>query len=223
MSDEIKGLSEQSCAGLFPSYYDGVLEAERISQIDDAIIENFVAAILRLFRNAYIQTADADVVAEFEKEFDLSATSTIEERRQNIIEFINRLRVIGDETILEAAKEAAETDDIEVTTNAITMICQIEPTQENVTFEQLFKAVKNLLPIIPQAILLQAVKRIEKTLSLQVFGGCMTVDCVSLGVASEPPDPEANAEIYILGSAAVAEAVLLPSVDAPQTVIYEEV
>lgn len=101
MDDDIKRLSQETCLSLIPQFYDGVLEATRIQQIHDAIIEPFSAAIMRIHRNAYIQTMDADALAEMESGLGIEPSGTIEQRRQVVVDSLCDQYIVNDATLHE--------------------------------------------------------------------------------------------------------------------------
>ena len=99
MDDDIKRLTQETCLALIPQFYDGVLEATRIQQVHDAIIEPFSAAIMRVHRNAYIQTMDADALSELENGLGMTPSGTLEQRRQAIIDALCDPHIVNDATL----------------------------------------------------------------------------------------------------------------------------
>ena len=107
MNDDIKRITQETCLALIPQFYDGVLEATRIQQVNDAIIEPFIAGIMRIHRNAYIQTMDADALSELENGLGIAPSGTIEQRRQGVIDALCDPHIVNDATLHELCQSLA--------------------------------------------------------------------------------------------------------------------
>ncbi len=152
MNDDVSKLSEQTCCALTPEYYDGVLEALRIQQINDAEIDPFVASIMRFFRNAYIQTADDDVISEYENELDISPAGTIQDRRQAVIDKINSDFILNDEELINTIHSIPGCEDVDYKVDSEFLTLRIKKEtniEDEDEAEDLKKALTTVLPIVP--------------------------------------------------------------------------
>lgn len=153
MDDDIKRLTQETCLALIPQFYDGVLEATRIQQVNDAIIEPFIAGIMRIHRNAYIQTMDADALSELENGLGITPLGTIEQRRQAVIDALCDLYIVNDATLLELVQslDGGDTNDIEVDPVQLQLyIKKITNTESDDEFSDLSNARHVVQPVIPQ-------------------------------------------------------------------------
>ena len=93
---------------LFPAIYDGFLEADELSLAEDRMLQLVASAVQTATNDKIISTASAEKVAEYEDAFGLSASGlTLDERRQQVLDYINRSRVINEETLHELAQSKA--------------------------------------------------------------------------------------------------------------------
>lgn len=85
---------------LFPAIYDGFLEADELSLAEDRMLQLVASAVQTATNDKIISTSGDDKIAEYESEFGLSASGlTLAERRQQVIAYINRSRVINEATL----------------------------------------------------------------------------------------------------------------------------
>lgn len=156
MADDISRLLEQTCCAFIPEYYDGVLEALRIQQINDAEIEPFVSSIMRLFRNSYIKTADIDYVEELEDGLGIGHEGTFEQRRDAIINELNNVFIANDENIITLAMSIFGGDNLEMITDCKRLITIITTALNNedsmYAVESLKYVYMALAPLLPQNI-----------------------------------------------------------------------
>lgn len=156
MADDISRLLEQTCCAFIPEYYDGVLEALRIQQINDAEIEPFVSSIMRLFRNSYIKTADIDYVEELEDGLGIGHEGTFEQRREAIINELNNVFIANDENIITLAMSIFGGDNLEMITDCKRLITIITTALNNedsmYAVESLKYVYMALAPLLPQNI-----------------------------------------------------------------------
>ena len=93
---------------LFPAIYDGFLEANELSLAEDRMLQLVASAVQTATNDKIISTASAEKVAEYEDVFGLSAAGlTLDERRQQVIDYINRSRVINEETLHDLCQSLA--------------------------------------------------------------------------------------------------------------------
>lgn len=76
-----------SSGNFVPEYYHGSLDMEVLVQEIDALFKGMSTNLTQLLDNQFVQTADADGVARFERLFDIraSATDTLEFRKERLI------------------------------------------------------------------------------------------------------------------------------------------
>lgn len=153
MDDDIKRLTQETCLALIPQFYDGVLEATRIQQVNDAIIEPFIAGIMRIHRNAYIQTMDADALSELESGLGIEPSGTIEQRRQVVIDALCDPNIINDAALhaLIQSLDGGSTNDFEIDpVQLLLCIKKVENTESDDDYDDLVNARHVVEPIIPQ-------------------------------------------------------------------------
>lgn len=93
---------------LFPEIYDGFLEADELSLAEDRMLQLVASAVQTATNDKIISTASAEKVAEYEDAFGLSASGlTLDERRQQVIDYINRSRVINETKLHELCQSLA--------------------------------------------------------------------------------------------------------------------
>lgn len=153
-----------------PESTDGIVEATRIAQANDAVIEPFINGIMRLYRNAYLQTSDTDIIAQFETEFGITpATSaTIESRRQAVIDYLNRDLTINDDVLLSLVRAAAGNNEVNTRINAQSIVLDVYADDDSsVTCEQLLAALRTAMERAPANLVKNAIfdATLSKTLT----------------------------------------------------------
>ena len=174
MDDDIKRLTQETCLALIPQFYDGVLEATRIQQVNDAIIEPFIAGIMRIHRNAYIQTMDADALSELESGLGIEPSGTIEQRRQVVIDALCDPNIINDAALhaLIQSLDGGSTNDFEIDpVQLLLCIKKVENTESDDDYDDLVNARHVVQPVIPQNlnVELRTTAKLDKNLSA-VYG-----------------------------------------------------
>lgn len=157
MDDDIKRLVLETCLALIPKFYDDVLEATRIQQVHDAIIEPFSASIMRLHRNACIQTMDADALMEMEDGLGIVAIGSLEQRRQAVINALCDIVVVNDATLLELLRNAANSDLVQ--TRLFQDILKLEiytNDNDNITTDHMLDALETALKMAPQNLVIES-------------------------------------------------------------------
>lgn len=186
MSDDISRLKEQTCCALIPEYYDGVLEALSIQQINDAEIDPFVASIMRLFRNAYIQTADDDVISEYENELDISPVGTIQDRRQAVIDKINHDFICNDESLINIIHSIEGCEDVDFKADQELLSLDIYASNtDEVTTEQLLSALKEAMIYAPQNLLIRAIHKSNLSEIFKYYHASLQKEICDLGENSQ--------------------------------------
>ena len=93
---------------LFPAIYDGFLEADELSLAEDRMLQFVASTVQRCSDDKILSTASEEKIAEYESEFGLSADRlTLEQRRQQVIGYINRSRVFNETTLHELCQSLA--------------------------------------------------------------------------------------------------------------------
>lgn len=93
---------------LFPQIYEGFLEADELSLAEDRMLQYVASVVKTCSDDKIISTASSEKIAEYEAEFGLSADElSLEERRQQVIDYINRSRVLNEEILHEMCQALA--------------------------------------------------------------------------------------------------------------------
>ena len=152
MDDDIKRLPQETCLALIPQFYDGVLEATRVQQVHDAIIEPFCDAIMRIHRNAYIQTMDGDALSAMERGLGIDIYGTIEQRRQAVINAMSDPHIMNDSALLALIQSLSGGATNDFSIDAQNLILQFEKmtnTQGEHEADELKEALETAQPVIP--------------------------------------------------------------------------
>ena len=155
----------------FPAVYDGFLEADELSLAEDKMLQLVASAVLTATDDKLISTASSDKVSEYEEQLGLSAGSmTLEQRRHQVIDFINRSRVINAEDLRAIVRtlDGGETNDIEVNSRRLLLrIKKVANTESEDDMSDLVNAWHVVQPVIPQNlnVELRTTARLDKNLS----------------------------------------------------------
>ena len=172
MPNDIENLPRYSCISVIPKYYENILEMFRIGQVSDEIARPFVAAIMRLFRNAYFQTSDTDAIVEFETALDLPSTGTIEQRRQAVIDRINNTFIFNDDALVALIESLAGGEPIHVSVDPITLVLKIwqlvEESDDGVLAAEVLVKIRDMIPANLSA---QALNFSKPSLNLSITTG----------------------------------------------------
>lgn len=85
---------------LFPEIYDGFLEADELSKAEDRMLQFVASAVLTCTNDKLISTASVDRIAEYESALGVSGSGlSLDARRQQVIDYINRSRTINESTL----------------------------------------------------------------------------------------------------------------------------
>ena len=202
MDDDIKRLAQETCLALIPQFYGENREAVRIQQVNDNIIEPFAAAIMRLNRNAYIQTMDSDALSDMELGLGIVPSGTLEQRRQAVIDALCDMLVVNDDYAVEVARAASGEDDMSVDTDPVNLTSGVHRstnTDDGNEVSQIFEAISVLKPIVPQNLELYAQINTEKTGTMMLNHAHRSAISCSLGTLKyhPVPVPVPPADIYI--------------------------
>lgn len=143
---------------LFPAIYDRFLEADELSLAEDRMLQLVASAVQTATNDKIISTASDSKIAEYEEEFGLSSSGlTLDKRRQQVIDYINRSRVINEEKLHEICQSLApdftvyeKTDPQELTLGVFT-----EEDAEDGTLPAV-GIVDEIRPTVPQNLALYA-------------------------------------------------------------------
>lgn len=93
---------------LFPEIYNGFLEADELSLAEDRMLQLVASAVQTCMDDKVISTASSDKITEYEDGLCLSGEGlTLDERRQQVVDYINRSRVVNEETLHTLAQSKA--------------------------------------------------------------------------------------------------------------------
>lgn len=178
---EVRDALEMETRPLFPMIYDEFVEADALAEGEDALSEIIKSAIYSYFLNRNLQTITEDAIREYERRLGITAGGTIEERRRQIAEIINRRFVMNDAALLEIiqALPGGSTNDFEVDARAL--VLQLEKktnTEGEHEAEELKEALETAQPLIPMnvetRIAVLAENRIEANVIYGWTGGTIS-------------------------------------------------
>ncbi len=142
----------------FPKIYDGFREIEELEKAEDSMLELIKDIVKRVEYDKVVETFSLEKIAEFERNLGLSQAGTKDERKDRLVEFLQRSGVINDDVLYRIAVEAAGTDDIDmisrpesyslaITTKANTVD---EDLDQDGLPDNLQKARDAVMPVAPQ-------------------------------------------------------------------------
>ena len=180
---------------LFPAIYDGFLEADELSIAEDKMLQFVASTVQTCMNDKIISTASSSKISEYEMSLGLSgAGMTLDQRRQQVIAYIGRSRVINGATLLQIAKDAANTDDIEVVVDCERLTCQIrKPLNSSDADEaqELRAAYIAIRPKAPQNLSLRAFIPASLSHTVTANHAVHTSIGCHLGYHELPPAPQA--------------------------------
>ena len=136
---------------LFPAIYDGFLEVDELSQAEDKMLQFIASTIQRCSDDKIISTATEEKTAEYEMEFGLLSDGlTLEQRRQQVIDYINRSRVFNESTLHTLCQSMAGDNAVyeRTDTQALTLGIFTEENEDGTLPAP--GIVNNIRPIVPQ-------------------------------------------------------------------------
>lgn len=177
MSDERKKtlyyLSQLNTREIFPKLYDGFKEIDELAKGEEELISVARDCVKLVASDKYITEANATKVAEYESELGLSPTGlSIEERREQLVNFLGRNRVINDAAVHEKAKRESGIDDIDVTTDctALTMVISApENSEDEDEGQKVIDAARAMLPYAPQNLSIGAAVKSTNDVNINAF------------------------------------------------------
>lgn len=201
MDDDIKRLASETCLALIPQFYGNTLEATRIQQVHDAIIEPFVLAIMRLFRNAYIQTMDADALSELETKLNINPSGTIEQRRQIVIDTLcDAVSAFNDAELAARIERLSHGEDVRfrIDPQALTLEIWTDGGEQDGEFVA-YDITQSLKPIIPQNLQLRAEMYAEEVaIDEHMTVGAVCAIAASIETETVNNDPSQYSSVYIV-------------------------
>ncbi len=177
MSDERKKtlyyLSQLNTREIFPKLYDGFKEIDELAKGEEELISVARDCVKLVASDKYITEVNATKIAEFESELGLSPTGlSIDERREQLAEFLGRDRVINDAAVHEKAKRESGIDDIKVDTDctALTMVISSpENSEDEDEGQKVIDAASAMLPYAPQNLSISAAVKSTNDVNINAF------------------------------------------------------
>lgn len=169
---EVRDALDIETRPLFPAIYEGFIEADALAQGEDAILSVLRNAVYRYFQNRNLQTLNEEAAYALESGLGLDHSGTIEERRETLIEAVNKRFVFNDKALAEKIEQLSEGKPIRFSIDAQKLILKIwnDDIEENGEFTA-YDISQNLKPIIPQNIQMVAEDKAQIETNLnQVIG-----------------------------------------------------
>lgn len=176
---------------LFPAIYDGFLEADELSLAEDRMLRLIASAVLTCANDKLISTAGSDRIEEYEAEFGLSSEGlTLEERRQQVADYINRSRVFNEDKLHALAQSLAPGFTVYERTDPQALTLGIFTEEEDVQGHLPAVAiVPQIAPKVPQNLALYAGADTEFDRPVVISHGHYTALLADIGLVerSQPP------------------------------------
>ena len=152
---EVRDALDIETRPLFPAIYEGVIEADALAQGEDEILRVLRNAVYRYFQNRNLQTLNEEAAYALETGLGLDHSGTIEERRETLIEAVNKRFVFNDDALAARIEQMAKAEGVtvhyEIDPIALTMRIWREGENENGSFIA-YDIANTLHPTIPQNI-----------------------------------------------------------------------
>lgn len=152
---EVRDALDIETRPLFPAIYEGVIEADALAQGEDEILRVLRNAVYKYFQNRNLQTLNEEAAYALETGLGLDHSGTIEERRETLIEAVNKRFVFNDAALAARIEQMAKAEGVtvhyEIDPIALTMKIWREGENENGSFIA-YDIANTLHPTIPQNI-----------------------------------------------------------------------
>lgn len=152
---EIRAALDIETRPLFPAIYEGIIEADALAQGEDEILRVLRNAVYKYFQNRNLQTLNEEAAYALETGLGLDHSGTIEERRETLIEAVNKRFVFNDAALAARIEQMAKAEGVtvhyEIDPIALTMRIWREGENENGSFIA-YDIANTLHPTIPQNI-----------------------------------------------------------------------
>ena len=202
---------------LFPDIYDCFLEADELSLAEDRMLQLVASTIKRCADDKIIYTSSEEKIAEWEKEFGLSSDGlTLEQRRQQVAEYITRSRVLNEAKLHNICQSIATSeiyeriDHINLTLGIFTAAVDGEIPVD---------VVSQIKPVVPQNLALYAGVETSFSRSATIYHTNVAALDSGLGVVEWHEPPEPPVEYLYFGGDFSGNDITLNSVDGGGSVI----
>lgn len=152
---EVRDALDIETRPLFPAIYEGIIEADALAQGEDEILRVLRNAVYKYFQNRNLQTLNEEAAYALETGLGLDHSGTIEERRETLIEAVNKRFVFNDAALAARIEQMAKAEGVtvhyEIDPIALTMRIWREGENENGSFIA-YDIANTLHPTIPQNI-----------------------------------------------------------------------
>jgi hypothetical protein len=156
----IARIKSQKTRPIFPQVYDDFLEIDELSKGEDALIDPIINAVFTALNDKNISTAGRDKIAQFEEKLSIDPSGlNINQRRQQVVDFINKSKVFNGDRLLELIQSLADGEEINVDVDPVSLVLRIwqdETTVDDTGTSLAQSMTHKILPIIPQNISIQA-------------------------------------------------------------------
>lgn len=138
---------------IFPKLYDGFLEIDEISKGENDILSILRDCVLKAVHNKLILTADHEKLLEYENNLGLKPQGGLDTRRETVLNFLAKSRVINEQALQTLAREYAQSNNIRIQVEPSTLtlhVWQYENTNDQNGKSLAHDVRLKLLPKIPQ-------------------------------------------------------------------------
>lgn len=195
-------LGRLTTADVFPKIYEGFREIDALKTAEDSMLEILKSVAKKGAVDKMITTAGIEKIAEYEQYLELSSGGTIDERRQRVIDFLQRNRVINEDSATELARDVSGNDALylDVNSDDLTLkVCTPENEESGTEQTEIATAIKALLPYVPQN--LSMMGQVQTSLENEVNATCgwtthLQTELGSIEYVEPEPEPEETFTAY---------------------------
>ena len=185
---EVRDALDIETRPLFPAIYEGFIEADALAQGEDAILRVLRNAIYRYFQNRNLQTLNEEAAYALESGLGLAHSGTIEERRETLIEAVNKRFVFNEAALAARIEQMVHGEDVRfrIDPKAQTLEIWTEGGEQDGAFVA-YDISQALKPIIPQNLQLCAELHAEHV-AIEEHMTCGAVCAIACSIETETVD-----------------------------------
>lgn len=178
---EVRDALDIETRPLFPSAYNGCIEADALAQGEDTILRILGSAIYRYFQNRNLQTMNEETVQIFENGFGIQGTGTLEERRAAVIGIIRSRFVFNDAAMAAMIETLAGVEPVKFSIDPQSLVLRIwrDGGEDGGQFVA-YDIAQALAPVIPLNIKTETQDRQTAAIDVYAQAGCASAIKIGL-------------------------------------------